>query len=256
MRKEYPEAETEQQREDKLDAEFQVQKSPFLAWLDNFWYHYKWHVIVIVFFVSVIALCVGQFVSKPKYDTNFAIGSWYRMSEDQKSDYAEVINHLLPEDYDGNGSKNVNIMVYQIYSNEDVEEEKKIAEAESEKYFFNTKYNTDEFNNFSQFTMTGECSVFLISPHLYATLSSAERLLPMTELYKDRELPQGVTEDGNGIYISQTDFYNYHPAVQVMPDDMILCILKPMVWGGSSDEASYAKEKAFFCAIADFEVKE
>ncbi len=257
MKREYQESEEKNAVSDeKLDAELQIQKSPVLAWLDNFWYHYKWHTIISVFFIAVIALCVAQAVSRPKYDMNFVVGCSYRMNSEEVADYAEVINRLLPEDYDGNGKKNVNIMAYQVYSDEEVQAEKEQAEAESQQYFFNTKYNTDEFNNFSQFTMTGECSVFLLSPHLYAYLSSADRLLSVATLYEGRELPQGMTEDGNGIYINRTDFYTYNPEVQVMPENMILCILKPMVWGGSSDEEAYARDKAFFAAIADFEVKE
>ena len=36
-------------REDKREAGEIVVNNRFLTWLDNFWYHYKWHVIVSAF---------------------------------------------------------------------------------------------------------------------------------------------------------------------------------------------------------------
>lgn len=243
-------------QDDKLDAEFQVQKSPFLAWLDNFWYHYKWHTIVIVFFVTVLTLGVVQLFTRPSYDVNFVCAGTYRMNSEEHEKYAALLGSLLPEDYDGNGEKSVNIMAYQIYSDADVQEEMSKAEAESEKYFFNTKNNTDEFDNFSKYTMTGDCSVLLLSPHLYESLALEGRLLPVASLYEGRDLPAGVTKDGYGVAIAQTHFYQYHPEAQVLSEDMILCILQPLVWGGNSKDAAYARDKAFFCAMIDYQVKE
>ena len=250
------EQEVRYEREEKLDAEFQVQKSPVLAWLDNFWYHYKWHTIISVFFATVLVLCLVQLFDRPKYDVNFVIAGTYRMDNEQVADYSKEINQLVPEDYDGNGEKNVNIMAYQIYSDADAAEEKEKAEAESQQFILNVKFNSDEMNNFTQYTMTGECSVYLLSPYLYKNLLSEDRLLPISELYEGKTLPAGVTQDGYGISINQTHFYRYNPSVQVMPDDMILCILRPLVWGNSSKQEKYEKEKAFFCAIADYQVKE
>ena len=80
--------------------------------------------------------------------------------------------------------------------------------------------------------------------------------MPISSLYEGRALPLGVTEDGCGVYISATDFYQYNPTAQILPDDMILCLLKPAIKGQSSKEENYAKEKAFFCAIADYQTKE
>ena len=244
------------QRDQKLDGELQVEKSPVMVWLDNFWYHYKWHVIVISFFVAVLVLCLVQILDRPKYDVNFVVAGTYRMNSHEVTEYNEVVNRLLPEDYDGNGEKTVNIMAYQIFSEADVAEEVSKAEAQSEEFLINAKFNADELNNFTQYTMTGDCSVFLLSPYLYQMLASEERLQPISAIYEGKDLPAGVTEDGLGVYINQTHFYQYNPDVQVMPEDMILCVLKPLVWGNNSSEAAYAKDVAFFCGLVDYQVKE
>lgn len=40
----------------------------FKKWLDNFWYHYKWPVIIAAFFITISAVCISQMVSKEHYD--------------------------------------------------------------------------------------------------------------------------------------------------------------------------------------------
>ena len=40
----------------------------FLKWLDNYWYHYKWRTIVILFFAVLLIVCVVQCSTVEKYD--------------------------------------------------------------------------------------------------------------------------------------------------------------------------------------------
>ena len=39
------------------DIDF-TSESKVLRWWDNYWYHYKWHTIIGLFFVFVIVFCV------------------------------------------------------------------------------------------------------------------------------------------------------------------------------------------------------
>ena len=169
---------------------------------------------------------------------------------------------ICPEDFNGNGEKLVNIVEYQIFSEEEFESEAERYEAMTDEngnpdqFQINRKFNTDEYNNFNNFTMTGETSVYILSPYLYNILVSAERLKPLSEVYTDGTLPAGALPDGYGIALKDTDFYKYNPAAQVYPDNAILCLHKPTIAGRSKKEARYAEDVAFFKAIADFEVKE
>lgn len=240
---------------DKLEPEQIAERSPIIKWLDNYWYHYKWPTIIITFFVVLGIMLTVQMINRPEYDQTFLYAGTYRMNSEEYLDYEQLLERVLPDDYDGDGEKSINIMSYQIYSEEEYYEEASIAEANSDSFSLNGKYNTDEFHNFSQYSMTGECSVYLISEYLFNQLRSAERLRPIAEVYEGKALPVGVTEDGYGIRIKDTDFYTYNPAAQVLPDDMILCLLRPTVWGGSSDDITYERSVEFFCAIADYRIK-
>ena len=64
------EMQNNRQDNDKLEAGDVVAASPALRWLDNFWYHHKWAVIITVFFLVVLIVCVLQMSSRVQYDFN------------------------------------------------------------------------------------------------------------------------------------------------------------------------------------------
>ena len=42
--------------------------SPFLSWLENFWYHYKWHTIAALFVLLVTVVMIVNCARREKYD--------------------------------------------------------------------------------------------------------------------------------------------------------------------------------------------
>ena len=258
-----PEPEQNPQNDsDKLEAGDIVAASPALRWLDNFWYHHKWTVIIVAFFVAVAVVGIVQMVNRPQYDTSVCLASPYKMNKEERAELEKLMTRICPEDFNGNGEKLINIVEYQIYSEEEFESEAERYEAMTDEegnpdqFQINRKFNSDEYKNFSNFTMTGETSVYILSPYLYGILRDADRLKPLSEVYTDGTLPAGALSDGFGIALKDTDFYKYNPAAQVYPENAILCLHKPTLAGRSKNEARYAEDVAFFKAIADFEVRE
>ncbi len=234
---------------DKLEAVSLTETSPALRWLDNFWYHYKWTVIVIVFFVSVAVIGTIQLLSRPQYDSTVVIATHYRMDTEERTALTKLLNSIC-DDFNEDGETSVNIMIYEIYSEAEYESFCDVYEAESDHFDFNRQYNMDEFNNFNQYTMTGEASIYILSPYLYETLREADRLLPLSEIYGDQSLPAGAREDGYGITLSETVFYQYNPAAQEgLTQSAILCFHRPTISGHVSEDSVLNHEKSFFCAI-------
>lgn len=248
-------------QDDKPEAVSLTETSTAIRKLDNFWYHYKWPVIVTVFFAAVLVIGVVQFFTRPQYDSFITIATHYRMNSAEYADFEALITNVLPEDFDGNGEKSINIIIYQYYSEEEIEEAR--AEyarpneyGETDRFQINLQYNSTEYKNFNDHTITGETSVYIISPALYQRLLENDRLMPLAELYPDGELPEGARSDGVGINLKSTDFYRYNAAAQVIPDTAILCLHRPTVGGRSSNKTTYEHEKEFFRAIADYQVIE
>lgn len=247
---------------DKLEAAEITAASPVLRWLDNFWYHNKWTVIIVTFFVTIGIICLIQFIERPQYDTSLAYATHYRMNNAERADFEALLNRICPEDFDKNGEKSVNIVVYQVYSEEEYEAESEAYAAETNEngepnaFYLNRKYNSDEYKNFNSFTMTGETSIYIISPYLYNLLMTADRLKPLAEVYTDGNLPKGAMADGFGIQLSETDFYKYNPAARAIPETAILCLHRPTLAGRGRNAELYGDDVDFFRAIADFEAKE
>lgn len=242
---------------EKLEAEFHYEQSKFLKWLDNYWYHYKWVTIIVAFFVTLAIVLVVQFATRPKYDITVVCASPYRMNSEEHLAYEKLLEKFLPEDYDGDGEKSVNIIVYEIFSDAEFAEAKSEAEANSAEFAINPKYNADEQQNFSQQSMLGESYLFLVSEHLYGQLRSGDRVLALSDLYPEGTMPAAATEDGYGIRLSETYYYRFHPQSQCLPDDLILCVLRKADFRNSDkDTVKFDRAKALFHAIADYEVKE
>ena len=45
-----------------------AEKSKTRLWLENYWYHYKWHTIIALFLVITVGVSVTQCAAKPNYD--------------------------------------------------------------------------------------------------------------------------------------------------------------------------------------------
>ena len=107
-------------KENKYDSTEIVSENRAYNKLQNFWYHNKWTVIVVTFFVVVIAVCTVQMLGKEKYDVSLVYGGTERMEADERAAFLNALQSVLPEDYDNNGKKAVGLVEYQIFSEEEI----------------------------------------------------------------------------------------------------------------------------------------
>lgn len=246
--------------EEKPEAPSLTEASPTLRWLDNFWYHYKWPTIFIAFFLVLGIICVVQLVNRPSYDSSVAIASPYLMSKTERSDLEQLFNSICPQDFNNDGKKTINITDYQIYVTEDeIESDVEAYTQMGDKFQLNQDANLKRTENFYSYIKTGETSICIVSEEMYTKLRSSTTVAviqPLSEIYGNESLPEGALKDGHGVRLCETDFYNYHTAAQCIPDDAIICVLKPVVIGKNRSEEMYARDIAFFRAIVDFEVIE
>lgn len=241
--------------QDKLPEGSISERSPAIAWLDNFWYHYKWPVIIVTFFALVIAVCTAQMLSRESFDTTLVYAGPYRMNKEERADFERLMDSLCPVDSDGDGQKNVQYISYQIYSDEEVSAEKEKAEAESLQYIFNAQYNSNEQKNFNNDVLLGECSVYMVSPSIYQMLVTEKRLAHLSVAYGD-DIPEIADEQGYGVRLGDTELYKYDAAVQALSPDTVICIPTSGAYGPRSDAERYADSIEFFRAIADFGIED
>lgn len=235
----------------KLTAGELTDNSPALRWLDNFWYHHKWTVIISLFFAVILIIGVLQICNRESYDIQVAVAVPYTMNAEERDDFLSLLSRFS-KDYNGDGDTMVYLHTDQIYSDEEYQSERAYWEAQSQEFYIDSSYNKAQLDDLEQYLMNGECSVLFLSPYMYEVKRDNGHLMPLSELYGD-ELPAGATADGYGIRLSETDFYTGSPAARVLPENTILCLHVKLINGRDED---YAHAKELFRSIADHRVKE
>lgn len=241
-----------ERREEKLAGGEIVIRNRALAWLDNFWYHYKWHVIVIAFFVMVSAICFVQCGTKNKTDAIIAFAGSTSLRGEQYEPILDVFESLLPTE---DGEKRVfgwhGFSIYdeetlkQLYTDPDTD---KLSQ-----YAYNNakQVNTNNIKDFSTYVLTGDSAVWLVSEYIYQYQQLDQRVVPLAETFGG-EIPEGAY-DAYAIRLSETALYQYYDVLKVLPEDTLLVFPKALVIGASSNAETYAQYQTLYRAIIEFE---
>lgn len=70
--------------------------------IENFWYHYKWHTIITVFFIITGLVCLVQCSTKEKPDDKALLYVNQNLLDNAANDLSDRLGEYI-EDYNGNG---------------------------------------------------------------------------------------------------------------------------------------------------------
>lgn len=70
--------------------------------IENYWYHYKWHTIIIVFFIITGLVCLVQCSTKEKPDDKALLYVNQNLLDNAANDLSDKLGGYI-EDYNGNG---------------------------------------------------------------------------------------------------------------------------------------------------------
>lgn len=252
--------EEKQGRQEKLTTGGNIViKSRFLTWLDNFWYHYKWHVIVIAFFVFLGVVCFVQCASKPTGDMTVAFAGNYTLSGAQKESINNVFNGIAPKKEYGDGRETVILTDFSAYS----EDELKSLYTDENGDFAVAAYNnakqvnTENIKNFATYVQTGDSAVWLVSKYVYEYQNLDVLSVPLSELYEtapESAVDEGEIGYGYAILLGDTELYQYYDALKVLPADTLVLMPKSFaLWGESSNEERYQTFLQLYHSIVEFE---
>lgn len=222
----------------------------------NFWYHYKWPVVGLLILALILGVCIAQSCSKEKEDIVVMYAGPCALSATQSSSLSNAFSVIMPNDFDKNGDKKASLNTFLIYSREQIEE----IEAETDEYgrhaTVDRSQNSSEMQRYETYIKTGESSVYLLDPSLYEVLKndSNQPLQKLEDVLS--ETPVGALEDGYGIRLGDTKWYEEYEILRVLPEDTVICLARPYVMGKSSKEKAYAFEKEMFASLAGVSVKE
>ncbi len=237
----------EQNNEKQRDGEL-IKKSPFLRWLDNYWYHYKTATLIISFFVVVLLICSVQMCSSQKEDTSLLYAGHFLMTGSESSGVNAALDVLLPEDYNGDGIKHVSLVTYHVKSEDALRIEATETHEDGETYYVDRSYYSQQYENYNNFLLTGEASVCIVDEWLYNKLVSEGRVKKLSDVLG--KVPDDTVGE-YGIRLGSTGAYKKYNALQILPEDTVVCLLSPYVFGVSSDEKLYGRAVEMFKTLAE-----
>lgn len=86
----------------------------FKHWFVNvFWYHYRWPVLVAVVVLGIVTFITIDALKKERYDTTVVIATDYYVDETGLEALDEVLKPVV-EDLDGNGQVNIDYVVLYV----------------------------------------------------------------------------------------------------------------------------------------------
>ena len=195
-------------------------QSPFLKKLDNFWYHYKWPFLGILFTVIVLIVCLAQCTKNGKGDDGvFMYAGGYTMSAEERRNMESCLKGFA-EDVNGDGKLVLGMMNFPIYTREEIEKRDKNDQS------IVAQMSYDNRKAFDQEIMAGEATLCFLSPSLFTDVAKAGALLPVSD-YADA-LPAGAEQvmHGNtayGVALSSLAIATY-PGFSSLPKDTVVCL--------------------------------
>ena len=230
-----------------------VIENRFLKWLDNFWYHYKWPVIIVAFFLIVSLICFAQCATKNVGDVTLAYAGNYTMNEEERARVIEVFEAVAPEKtVDGKRQQTeVMLATFSVHPEEELRPKFTDAQGNVDLYALNSAkhLSNENLSNFGTYAMTGEAGVWLVSEYVFEQRNLGEVAVPLSELFE--ESPTGAYRDC-AIRLGDTALYQYYDALKVLPADTLIVFPRSYVWGASSNEATYEEFKELYYAIVNF----
>lgn len=227
----------------------------FLRWLDNYWYHYKWHTVIGAFALIVVLICTLQMCTKEQTDVNILYAGSYSFVESGGAELSSAIGAVMPKDYNGDGRKQAGISSLYVLSEEQIKAlRQELIESGEENPLINTGYYAQELNKFYQLLQTGEYSICLMEAWIYESVRKNGAFLPLTEALGSK--PEGAYDDYT-VRLSDTDFGRYFTGVAEMPADTLIAFRRQgsltSLMNRERAEKTYTQALETFRAIMNFD---
>lgn len=216
-------------------------ESRFLTRLDNFWYHYKWRTIGVLFLAFVLIVCISQCAHKEKTDVVVLYAGPYLYSGEELLTVKEELNAVMPSDFNGDGEKITGLVTYQVMNEEQLKAYKELVEV------VDTSYFTTQASSYNSYLLTGECAILLIDEDLFVKLRDADRLRKLDEMFP--AVPSSAIDE-YGVDFTRTALAQKSEQLGMLPEGTVLCLLRPYIVGNISDSNTYSQITKMFVAMA------
>ena len=208
---------------------------------ENYWYHHKWKTIIIAAAVLVLTVTMIQTCSRETPDVYLMYAGPAYLTPNEARAVQDAVRQVM-EDYNGDGERGVMLTDVNYLSPEQIDEKLALA---------------SQRERFEVEVIAGESVICILDPALYEDVKKAGGLLPLTEVLG--ETPSEAIDE-YGIRFGETKFARYFTAMQVLPEDSVLCIRRLSTMsafkGKAKSERLHAYHTALFTSMVRFEFPE
>lgn len=235
-------------------------KRNFGKWVENVWYHYKWHILISLFIIVTLVICITQCVKNSANDPDIHIvyvGDRQiakpndRAGGDTPFSDLEAALSDLASDYNGDGEKIVDLeTLYWV----DPSERGELIGAESDKSMTDAAYYVSLFNEtmntLDMLKQKSDYFVWFISPEIYTYMKGqadgAVVFMPLAAYLTDNASAQ-LVESGDAIKLSSL-FISGLDGIDGLPADTLVVLRAPTVLEGGDNEA-YRNSETFLKGV-------
>lgn len=233
---------------DKLPEQSINLDNKIVKWFKNYWYYYKWWVIGALFVIAVITVCTWQSCSTTKADIKILYAGSYPSSGEAVPGMRDAFSTVLSSESDGEEKPEVALVMYHIFSDEQIAELEKDPDVT-----VNATSNRQEYNNFQRVIASSEYYLCVLEPWLYDVLNEKGMVVPLEEVL-------GYTPDnsinGNAMKLLDTEFARYFESMGVLTEDTYICLRAPGViqdsTGKGKDSYEFKTAQQLLKAIIEF----
>lgn len=180
-------------------------------WLENFWYHYKWMTIIILFFATALCVCLVQCSAKSEYDMYTLYAGPLYIGGEQSEQLKDAVNDHMEAN-----RQNVCINSFVYVS------EKKRSEYEQGDAYVNQGINMQQTSDFFDFLYTASFNMIIVDSELYSMIRKEEILTPISDI----SINTSNTYDEYAVRLYDTSLPDKYAVFKNMPEDTLLCFRK------------------------------
>lgn len=229
-------------------------QSPALKWLDNFWYHYKWHTLIALFLAVAIVICSVQACNKRSYDVYIMYAGVHdveRTASGSMSEFETLVENFkrITDDHDGDGACSPSFLPLFLPSNEEIEE----INGRDDRFEVNTNVVADNAEIFRQNIVLSDYYICLLSRSVYETyrvISDVEIFVPLADYVGDAAVTYYAPD---AVLLSSTAF-GALPALSDFPEDTVVClrILSEVGAAKGKNRETYARAEETLRALFSY----
>ncbi len=251
----------DEKRDEKLDTdEVVIKKGKLLSFLDNFWYHYKWHTIVALFLVFAITVCTLQFCNKKDSDVYVLYAGGYeinrRAQDGDMPEYQTICGVLerVAYDRDGDGEATVSLKDLFVLSDEEMREADSVDGKEVNYGLISE--NRATLGNILVYG-TGNYYLTFLSPAVYEEYRKVGEAFLFTDI-STLDITNESAEicEDYAVKLSSLEFYTL-PGISKLPPDTLVCLRANQTVVGSpatkkEARAAYEASRETFESIVNY----